>query len=264
MKEDEMTLPLKTGVLYGPVNSRRYGRSLGINLSPCGYKECSFNCVYCHYGQTERLKLQAGQSANGYPVYKNIVAELEEALESPLDIDVITFSGNGEPTMHPRFPELVEAVIDLRDRWRPEVRTALLSNSTGLYREDVRQAVSELDLPVFKLDAGTERAFMKINRPAKGVKFDEIVDYLAGIDGIYLQTVFIDGQPSNTDPDEMIAYLERIVTIQPRGVHLYSTDRPVSSALVSRVDPEWLEDIASQISGETEVPAIAYYNGKKT
>jgi wyosine [tRNA(Phe)-imidazoG37] synthetase (radical SAM superfamily) len=257
-----MTLPLKTGVLYGPVNSRRYGRSLGINLSPCRYKECSFNCVYCHYGLTEKLTLETNEHGDGYPAYEAIVAELESALESLLEIDLITFSGNGEPTLHPRFPDLVEAVVDLRDKYRPNVKTALLSNSTGLYREDVRSSVTELDLPVFKLDAGTENTFMKINRPAKGVRFGTVVDHLANLDGIYLQTIFLDGKPSNTDPDEMMAYLERLVTIQPREVHIYSADRPVPSVHISRVDPEWLEDIASQITSETDVPAVAYYNGK--
>lgn len=259
-----MTLPLKPGVLYGPVDSRRYGRSLGINLSPCRYKACSFNCVYCHYGPTQKLIFEHDLQGNGYPAYEEIVGELQAALESPVAIDLITFSGNGEPTLHPEFPDLVEAVIDLRDTYRPDAKTALLSNSTGLDREDVRQAVTELDLPVLKLDAGTARAFMKINRPAKGVKFETIVDHLADLDGIYLQTVFLDGMPSNIDPDEMIAYLERVATIQPRGVHLYSIDRPVSHPTISRVDPEWLEDIASQISSETGVPATAFYNGKNS
>jgi len=257
-----MTLPLKTGVLYGPVDSRRYGRSLGINLSPCRYKECSFNCVYCHYGETDKITLNAKGNGDAYPECEDIIKEVREALESPLQLDLITFSGNGEPTLHPDFPELAEAVIDLRDRYRPTVRTALLSNSTGLYREEVRQIVTEFDLPVFKLDAGTERIFIRINRPAKGVKHQTIVDHLANLDGIYLQTVFLDGEPSNTGPDEMIAYLEHLAAIQPRGVHIYSTDRPVASADIYRVDPEWLEDIASQITSETGVPATAYYNGK--
>jgi wyosine [tRNA(Phe)-imidazoG37] synthetase (radical SAM superfamily) len=257
-----MTLPLKTRALYGPVNSRRYGRSLGINLSPFRYKECSFNCVYCHYGETDKITLKTNGGDGGRPEFSDIVNEIENALDSSLELDLITFSGNGEPTLHPEFPELVEAIVDLRDRYRPDTRTALLSNSTGLYREEVRRCVSELDLPIFKLDAGTEAAFMKINRPAKGVKHQAIVDYLANLDGIYLQTVFLDGELSNTGPEEMIAYFELVKAIQPRGAHIYSTDRPVPSAHISRVDPEWLEDIASQITSETGVPATAFYNGK--
>jgi len=258
-----MTLPLKTGVLYGPVNSRRYGRSLGINLSPCRYKECSFNCVYCHYGETDRITLNVNGSDDHYPECTDVIEELQDVLKSQLDIDLITFSGNGEPTIHPDFPEMVDAVVELRDRYRPETRIALLSNSTGLYREEVRRSVSDIDLPVFKLDAGTERTFMRINRPAKGVSFAAIVKHLAHLDGIYLQTVCIDGEPSNTHPDEMVAYFELLQTIQPRGVHLYSIDRPVPSADISRVDPEWLEDIASQITSEKGVPAAAYSNGKR-
>ncbi|UCG52842.1 MAG: radical SAM protein [Candidatus Latescibacterota bacterium] len=258
-----MLLPLKQGTLYGPVDSRRYGRSLGINLSPFTDKLCSFNCVYCHYGQTARLTMNSEKYRDDLPAFEDVIDELEESLESPVELDLITFSGNGEPTLHPWFPELVDAVIDLRDRCRPNAKVALLSNTTGLDNPKVRKSVTKLDLPVFKLDAGTEETFKKINRPARQVKFNEIVEHLGQIDGIYLQTVLVDGTPSNTEPDELLAYFELLGKIEPREVHLYSTDRPVPSSQIYRVDPEWLEDIASQIRSETGVPAVAFYNGKQ-
>jgi wyosine [tRNA(Phe)-imidazoG37] synthetase (radical SAM superfamily) len=262
-KEDTMLLPLQTGIVYGPVKSRRYGRSLGINVCPADYKLCSLNCVYCHYGHTETLAADVTPFEKDLPAYDDVIGAVEEALQSPMKLDVITFSGNGEPTLHPQFPELVDAVVDLRNRYRPGAKVALLSNSTGLAREDVRRSISRLDIPVFKLDTGTERAFARINRPAKGVRFDEIVCQLKTLRGIYIQTILIDGTPSNTHPDELLAYFELIRDIRPREVHIYSTDRPVADSRISKVDPDWLEDIASQIKEETGVTAVAFYNGKK-
>jgi len=257
-----MLLPLQTSILYGPVNSRRFGRSLGINLSPGDCKLCSFNCAYCHYGKTERLVADARQYKRDLPPYPEIIEAVQDALRSRMELDAVTFSGNGEPTLHPDFPALVEGVIYLRNKYRPRLKIALLSNSTGLGREDVRRAVMKLDLPVFKLDAGTDRTFRKINRPAAGVRFEDVVSRLKSLGNVYLQTILIDGVPSNTDPDEILAYFELVRDIRPRGVHIYSTDRPAPSARISKVDPEWLEEIASQLRTETEVPAAAFYTGK--
>jgi len=258
-----MLLPLQTGILYGPVKSRRYGRSLGINLCPSGYKLCSFNCVYCHYGQTGKLATDAKPHEKDLPTRDDVVRAVEKALQSPVEIDAITFSGNGEPTLHPQFPELADAVVGLRDRYRPGTKVALLSNSTGLGRADVRRSVSKLDLPVFKLDAGTERMFNRINRPARNVKFDDIVSQLKTLPNVYIQTVLIDGTPSNTHPDELLALLGAIRDIHPKEVHLYTTDRPVAEVRVSKVDHDWLEDVACHIKDETGVPATAFYNGSK-
>lgn len=258
-----MVLPLQTGILYGPVRSRRYGLSLGINLSPAAYKLCSFNCAYCHYGPTDKLSLDTAPFRNDLPSYDAVVHAVENTLKSPTQFEVITFSGNGEPTLHPRFPELVDAVVRLRDAHRPDVKVALLSNSTGLARKEVRQSVSRLDLPVFKLDAGTEKTFIKINRPASGVRFGDIVSRLKALDGIYIQTVLIEGSPSNTDPDEILAYFGLIRDIRPRAVHIYSTDRPVPESRISKIDPDWLEELASQLKSETGVPAFAFYSGEK-
>jgi wyosine [tRNA(Phe)-imidazoG37] synthetase (radical SAM superfamily) len=259
-----MILPLQTGIVYGPVNSRRYGRSLGVNLCPASYKLCSFNCVYCHYGQTESLATDGTPYEVDLPTYDDVVHAVENALQSSVEIDAITFSGNGEPTLHPDFSEITDAVIRLRDRHRPRAKVVLLSNSTGLAHERVRRSVSQLDLPVFKLDAGTEGMFRRINRPARNVKFDDIVNQLKSLGKVYIQTVLIDGTPSNTHPDELFAYLGVIRDIRPKAVHLYATDRPVADARVSKVDPDWLEDLACHIRDETGIPATAYYRGNKS
>ena len=202
-----MLLSLQKGVLYGPVNSRRYGRSLGINLMPTDEKWCSFNCVYCHYGLTRHCTLDMGKAAAKLPSTDTVVAALEDALRSSMELDLITFSGNGEPTLYPDFARLADAVVGLRDRYRPSADVALLSNATGLVKQDVRDAIAGIDLPVLKLDAGTARTFRAVNRPAKGISYEDIVELLTSLDDIYVQTVLVDGSPSNCGPEEIAGLL---------------------------------------------------------
>lgn len=252
-----MTLRLKQGILYGPVNSRRYGRSLGINLMPVADKLCSFNCVYCHYGLTKRCTMNVGQYGSELPEFDDVVKALEEALQSSMELDQITFSGNGEPTLYPRFAELVDEIAELRDIYRPAAKVALLSNSTGLTNKDVKNSIEMLDLPVFKLDAGNGGTFRAINRPTKGIEYDDIVEILSSMYDIYIQTVFVDGEPSNCGRDDLNEYIEKLKRIEPREVHLYSIDRPVSNTKISLVSPERLDKIASAIE-EAGIAARAY------
>jgi len=254
-----MVLPLQQGILYGPVHSRRYGRSLGINLMPTVDKLCSFNCVYCHYGLTKRRTMNVGQYGSELPEFDEVIKALEEALQSFMELDLITFSGNGEPTLYHRFAELVGAVVELRDRYRPAAKVALLSNSTGLKNDDVKESVENIDLPVFKLDAGKAGTFSAINRPAKGIRYDEIVEILASMDDIYIQTVLVDDEPSNSGKDELNEYIDKLKKIRPKEIHIYSIDRPVPNTKISLVSPDRLEEIAALISTTTGIAARAFY-----
>ncbi|UCE66503.1 MAG: radical SAM protein [Candidatus Zixiibacteriota bacterium] len=254
-----MLLELKQGILYGPVNSRRYGKSLGINLMPAEKKLCSFNCVYCHYGTTKRCTMNIDQYSGEFPEFDNVVKALEKKLKAPVELDLITFSGNGEPTLYPQFGELVEAVAELRGKYRPEAKIALLSNSTGLACEDVVDSLDMIDMPILKLDAGNENTFRAINRPARSIKFEDIFERLFSLDGIYIQTVFVNGQPSNIGKDDLADYIECVARIKPQEVHLYSIDRPVPNARISLVPPEKLEKMAVKITKETGVAARAFY-----
>ena len=140
------TLSLQRGVIYGPVDSRRLGRSLGINLLPTGYKLCAFDCIYCQYGRTKVLTASAEKGR--FPTVEVVLRKVEEALRQVPDLNYLTFSGNGEPTLHPHFVELVKDVIHLRDKLRPEVKSAILSNSALVGREEVREALARLDLRI--------------------------------------------------------------------------------------------------------------------
>jgi wyosine [tRNA(Phe)-imidazoG37] synthetase (radical SAM superfamily) len=241
-----MLLSLHRGIIYGPVNSRRLGPSLGINLMPGDYKLCSFNCVYCHYGWTKKHTLNFLESSQDLPAVTEVLHAVEGAAASPLAFDFFTFSGNGEPTLHPNFPQVVDEVVRIRDRYRPAAKVALLSNSTGLFHEEVRACVSKIDLPVFKLDAGSEETFQAINRPAPGIHLARIVDLLASLEDICIQTVLVEGKPSNVGDDELKAYFQHIRRIKPREVHIYSIDRPVPKAEIVLVSPERLAEIAAR------------------
>jgi wyosine [tRNA(Phe)-imidazoG37] synthetase (radical SAM superfamily) len=252
-------LEMHEGILYGPVNSRRYGLSLGINLMPARDKLCSFNCVYCHYGLTRRCTLHAVRFAAELPSADDVISAVEQAMKSDVAFDLITFSGNGEPTLHPDFPEIVDAVVDLRNRYRPQVKVALLSNSSGLIFERVREVLGRIDLPVLKLDAGSARVFRAINRPVREASFEEITYLLSDAGDIILQTVLVDGTPSNITPLDLQAYFEQLVRIRPVEVHLYSIDRPVPESDIRLVPPERLHQIAIQAKTETGVEVKVFH-----
>jgi wyosine [tRNA(Phe)-imidazoG37] synthetase (radical SAM superfamily) len=252
-------LPLHTGILYGPINSRRYGRSLGINLFPGSQKVCSFNCVYCHYGLTRDATIDAHEFETNLPEVREVARTLEDTLKTDLACDLITFSGNGEPTLHPQFPEIVSEVVRLRDRYRPGTPVALLSNATGLARERVRQSLADIDLPVFKLDGGTEPLFRAINRPHAQITLDMVVGWIGQTQNPCLQTVLVDGAPANTGAADLAAYCGQVAAIAPREVHLYSIDRPVPNTDIRLVPADRLKAIAATIETETGIPVRAFH-----
>ncbi len=254
-----MLLQLQKGILYGPIDSRRLGKSLGINLMPVNYKLCSFNCVYCHYGHTDFLTLDVENYIKDLPPADTVLVKIKEAMMSSVEFNYLTFSGNGEPTLHPGFGKIVEGITSLRTKYRPDMKIALLSNSSGLHGKGVRESLSLIDLPVFKLDVGNAEMFKKINRPANGVDFDKIIEFLKQVEGICIQTVLMRGNPSNIENDELETYFEKIAVIKPIEVQMYSLDRPVPNREIKRILPEELEKIALLGSKKTGIRFKAFY-----
>jgi wyosine [tRNA(Phe)-imidazoG37] synthetase (radical SAM superfamily) len=205
--------------------------------------------------------MSLGEYVKDLPRFDDVVRAVERVAKSSMAFDYITFSGNGEPTLHPRFAELVDEVVRIRDLHRSGVKTALLSNSTGLVYRSVRESIQKIDLPVFKLDAGTERKFKMMNRPAEEVDFTKILDWLASVGSIYLQTVLVEGTPSNVGKEELSAYFEHLSRIRPKGVHVYSIDRPVPNTKISLISPRRLEEIALRGHRETGVEIRAFHVG---
>lgn len=253
------TLSLQPGILYGPVASRRLGRSLGINLSPRRRKLCSFDCVYCHYGRTERLTRTCPSTVADIPAADEVIAAVGDALAGPRPFDVLTFSGNGEPTLHPEFPRIVDGVLEHRNHHRPGTRVALLTNSSGLGPGEIRDAVLRLDLAICKLDAGTEDGFQTINRPAPEITLEAIVNGLADMNGaIVLQTLVVRGDPSNVVEHEVENYLEKVRRVRPREVQVYSIDRPVAHRTLIKMEPEEVTRFAEEAERSTGVTFRAY------
>ncbi len=254
-----MLLELQKSILYGPVNSRRLGRSLGINLMPQQYKLCSFNCVYCQYGWTRQWKRYARPFMQDLPAFETVVSEVEKALKSDMAFDYLTFSGNGEPTLYPQFPQLVERIRELLDKHRPSLKLALLSNASGLCDDAVLNSISLIDLPVLKLDAGTKTTFHAINHPAPGIEFDEIVRRMRDLSFFYVQTALFNGNPTNMTPEELSVYFTVVKDIAPAKVHIYSIERNYPHDGIFVVPGDDLERIAEEGSQRTGIAFIAFY-----
>jgi wyosine [tRNA(Phe)-imidazoG37] synthetase (radical SAM superfamily) len=243
-----MLLTLQKGIVYGPVRSRRLGRSLGINPLPHGKKTCTLNCLYCQYGWTDPSCLswmKDGDAARSFPSAERILEEVGRALEAACEPPAyITFSGNGEPTLHPRFPELVEGVLRLRDRYAKASRTAVLSNSTTVLNPVVREALRRLDVRIMKLDCGTPERFRRFNQPVAGagednndVAFLRMVEELRAIGrGVTIQVLFAGGPEGNFRNGEIEEWVERIAAISPASVQIYTLDRESPSKQITRLE----------------------------
>jgi wyosine [tRNA(Phe)-imidazoG37] synthetase (radical SAM superfamily) len=251
------TIPLQRGIIYGPVASRRLGRSLGINLLPADCKLCSFDCIYCHYGRTQVKSLHPEEDA--FPSVQEVLTAVEMALQGELDFDYLTFSGNGEPTLHPNFAEIVFEVRILRDRLRPQVKLAVLSNSSTAHLHMVREALNLVDAPIMKLDAGDPSTLNAVNRPAAGVSLEQILAGLKGLPELVIQSVFIDGKVSNVWGAPYEAWLSALADLDPLRVQIYSIDRPVPDAGVEKVKPVMLQRVAREVEGLTGLPVQAYW-----
>ena len=251
-------IPLQKNVIYGPVASRRLGRSLGLNISPPGGKLCTFDCVYCHYGRRAPVAPAAVEAACGFPSPDDVAVALAGALQETPPPAYITFSGNGEPTLHPAFADVVAAVRGARDRFARTARLAILSNASTLTDAGVRAALAGLDTVILKLDAGTAAAWAAINAPAPGIRFEGVVAALAAFDGYTLQSCFVDGVGSNAGEDALEAYVAVVARLRPRQVQLYTTDRPVGTAGVRKVSVEKLAEIARRLRDEAGLAAEVF------
>jgi wyosine [tRNA(Phe)-imidazoG37] synthetase (radical SAM superfamily) len=248
------TIPLRRSIIYGPVSSRRLGQSLGLNISPLSYKFCSFNCVYCQYGWTAIHSLDTTGRLEDFPTPKAFSKALETALQEATIIDNITFSGNGEPTLHPQFEELVDIAEELKEKYRPQTRIGILSNASTVSDDNVSRALAKLDFRVMKLDAGDLGTFGRINRPCQGVSYDNIVHSLKSLGDITLQTMFVAGEIQNIDHQEIENWIQRVGEIHPLKSQIYSLHRPPACPSLQGVGRERLQKIASQTQQITGVP----------
>jgi wyosine [tRNA(Phe)-imidazoG37] synthetase (radical SAM superfamily) len=250
-----MPIPLQGTIVYGPIRSRRLGISLGINpLSPY-LKICSFDCIYCHYGKTGLLTCDPEQSSM-YSV-EEILSGVENALKTCGRLDAITFSGNGEPTLHPDFPFLVKAVQRLRDRLYPGVPVAVFTNGSTLADNPVRNAIETVELPLIKMDAGDEDTFDKINQPLAGIHLEELIQVMKGLKGLILQSLFIKGSVDNHEGQPYDAWLKAVGEIHPAMVQIYSMHSSEAGSGLEALMPHELNKISEDVRDRLKIKAEA-------
>ena len=248
-----MSTFLWESIAFGPIHSRRLGSSLGINLLPTDVKICSFNCIYCECGWTLEKSLTAREYYPVETVMQAIEHKLQETLAAGKAVDSITFSGNGEPTLHPHFDEIIDRLLVLRDTYFPKAVITCLSNATQLMRPEVCAALKRIENPLLKLDAGTQEMLNIINGPIVPVNIDEVVRELCSFEGkVVIQSMFLSGEKDgipfdNSAEPNLSEWLERIRLIHPRKVMIYSLDREAPAAKLHKFEKEKLEEIADRV-----------------
>ena len=240
-------------IIFGPVSSRRLGVSLGINLVPVNRKVCTFNCIYCECGWTSDRHLPS----DGYPSRELIADSLRKKLADLRNgggmPDAITYAGNGEPTLHPEFYDIISDTVQIRDEYAPESQIAVLSNGSLAHLPKVKEALVMADRNILKLDTGIEKTFRVLNQPPPGLKLKKIIDNLKLFKkNLIIQTLFIRGtyegiEIDNTSQEEISTLLELYWEISPDEVQVYTIARDTPISSLNKVPLSDLEDIAVKI-----------------
>lgn len=242
---------LREKLVFGPIFSRRLGSSLGINLLPENGKLCNFDCVYCECGWN-----RDGREDTRLPQPAELRSELErvlaDCLEKGVRIDSITFSGDGEPTLNPHFPEMIDITLELRDKYFPDSVVSVLSNATLISRPGVREALMRVDNPILKLDAGIDSLALKMNQPSGHYSVRETVEAMKSFNGNFvLQTMFLKGPGINSlAPDNLEAWRNIVRELRPREVMMYTLDRPAPAEGLEKVPVESMEEAATPLIQE--------------
>jgi wyosine [tRNA(Phe)-imidazoG37] synthetase (radical SAM superfamily) len=238
--------------VFGPIHSRRLGISLGINLLPKGGKVCSFDCIYCECGLNRERRTK-----NPLPTADEVVDGLESKLQElkaeGIVPDVLTFAGNGEPTLHPCFPEIVDRVRQVRDIYCPSAKMSILSNATQIRRPEIREALLHFDNNILKLDTVSPIYINNVDRPQGHYDVEEQIRCLELFHGqCIIQTMLMRGEyegrsVDNTGEEYVVPYLDALARIKPRAVMLYTLDRETPVAGLEKADLQVMQSIAARI-----------------
>lgn len=238
-------------IVFGPIQSRRLGVSLGVNLLPAHGKICNFDCVYCECGWN-----RDGRDDKVLPRYEQVSVALESRLkqlaENGVVVDTITFSGNGEPTMNPDFPQIIDKTLQLRDLFCPDAKVSVLSNATLIARESVFEALCKVDNPIMKIDASSDQLIRKINKPTGSYSLDEIVDGLKRFDGNFiLQTMFLRSEDFDTVADGALErWMDIVRELRPREVMVYTIDRETPQSDLQKYSVEQMQEMVRPLMEE--------------
>ncbi len=213
-------------IVFGPIVSRRLGASLGVNVLPSKGKLCNFDCVYCECGWN-----RDGIAERVFPKLEDVEHALEEKMSGLVAegtaVDSITFSGNGEPTIHPDFPQIIDVTLKCRDRYFPNAKISVLSNATMIGRPAVAEALMRIDNPILKIDASSDELIMKMNRPSGHYRLDEVIGAMMKFNGNFiLQTMFLRSPEFDTTvPEALERWMDIVRETNPREIMVYTIDR---------------------------------------
>ena len=245
--------------IFGPVQSRRLGISLGINLLPADGKVCSFDCIYCECGFNEDHRPQLP-----LPTREEVAAALERKLQQMQEDgqmpDVLTFAGNGEPTCHPHFAEIIDDTIRLRDQYCPQAKVSVLSNSTMIHRQAVHDALMRVDNNILKLDTVDPIYINKVDRPTGTYDVNAIIERMKAFNGhIIIQTMFMRGESVDNTGEEYVGpWLEAVKEIRPQQVMIYTIDRETPTQGLLKATHEQLDQIRDRVIA-AGIPCTASY-----
>lgn len=243
-------------IVYGPVPSRRFGPSLGINILPAGRKVCTFNCRYCQLGWSVEPVDALAVSQHRWPGPREIAREVREALADLQSrgepLNQATLSGNGEPTLHPMFLEVCRELVGTRDKVWPGLPLVVLTNATRLHVPDVMNGLNLLDERVVKFDAALPATYRTVNGPLTDVAPSDVLDGIRRLKDCVVQSLFITGRNGNAGDADVDAWIEAVGTIKPKSVQLYTLSRvPADTRLepVSRQDLKAIADLLQERTG---------------
>ncbi len=238
-------------IVFGPIVSRRLGSSLGVNLLPPKGKLCNFDCVYCECGWNKD-----GMGDKTFPKFEDIEAALEEKMSrlaaEGTPVDSITFSGNGEPTIHPDFPKVIDVTLRCRDKYFPNAKVSVLSNATMIGRPAVAEALMKIDNPILKIDASSDELIMKINKPVGHYRLEEVVEAMMKFDGNFvLQTMFLRSPEFDTVSEEALAgWMDIVRKVRPREIMVYTIDRETPDKSLGKYTVEEMTAFAQPLVDE--------------
>lgn len=238
-------------IIFGPIHSRRLGLSLGVNLLPVDAKICSFNCIYCECGFNTTI--QDFPFPTRAQVSEILSAKLQQMKTEGEIPDVITFAGNGEPTLHPDFEGIIDDTIELRNKFCPTAKVSVLSNSTRIHKPHIFNALNKVDNNILKFDSAIDRTMKLIDQPVgKQISVAWLIEQLKKFDGkLIIQTMFLRGKYQgeiidNTTDEEITAWLNALEVIRPQQIMIYSLDRDTPVQQLQKVNVEELNIIAEK------------------
>lgn len=250
--------------IFGPVLSRRLGVSLGINLMPSDGKVCTFDCIYCECGFNSERRPHLPRPSR-QDVSEGLEAKLKDMKASGTIPDVLTFAGNGEPTAHPEFAEIIDDTIVLRNRYCPDAKISVLSNATMLHKENVHDALMRVDNNIQKLDTVDIEYIKLVDRPQNPTyNVEKIVDQMKKFDGhVIVQTMFMTGDfngvsVDNTTEQYILPWIDALKAISPEQVMIYTIDRETPAEGLKKASRECLDEICSRVKSKG-IPCSASY-----